>query len=95
MFFCSWAICAGGAAGTDVAAMAAGAASVSCGVLCGHVGGAAICVAGGVGWVLYDLVWWGQVEVVMPVPSFGACDWLPGRQGDCVCGLFVGVCLVP
>ena len=26
VFFCSWAICAGGAAGTDVAAMAAGAA---------------------------------------------------------------------
>ena len=69
--------------------------SVSCGVLCGRVVGAAICVGRGVGWVLYDLVWWEQVVVVVPVLSFGASDWFPERQGDCGCGLFVGVCLVP
>ena len=50
--------------------------SVSCAVLLGHVVGVAICAVSGVGWVLYDLVWWEQVVVVVPVPSFGWCERL-------------------
>ena len=86
-------MCAGGAAGADGVAMAAGAAapSVSGALLWGHVFGVAICAVGGAGWVLYDLVWWEQVVVVVPVPSFGASDWFPERRGGCGCGPFVGV----
>ena len=68
---------------------------MTCAVLEGHVFGVAICAVGGVGWVLYDLVWWEQVVVVVQVPTFGGSDWFLERQGGCGCGLFAGVCLVP
>ena len=35
------------------------------------------------------------MAVVVPVPSSGASDWFPERQGGCGCDLFAGVCLVP
>ena len=63
--------------------------SVTCAVLEGHVFGVAICAVDCGGWVLYDLVWWEQVVVVVPVLSFGAKGLFPERQGGCGCGLLL------